>query len=45
MFGGGQINYNDLLTQGLREKEELEKKLYEGAPGFGDAAPPSFFVG
>lgn len=45
MFGGGQINYNDLLTQGLKEKEELEKKLYEGAPGFGDAAPPSFFVG
>jgi len=45
MFGGGQINYNDLLTQGLREKEELEKKLFEGAPGFGDASPPSFFVG
>jgi len=45
MFGGGQINYNDLLSQGLREKEELEKKLYESAPGFGDAAPPQFFVG
>ena len=45
MFGGGQINYNDLLSQGLREKEELEKRLYEGTPGFGDAAPPSFFVG
>jgi len=45
LFGGGQINYNDLLSQGLREKEELERKLYEGAPGFGDAAPPAFFVG
>ena len=45
MFGGGSINYNDLLSQGLREKEELEKKLYESAPGFGDAAPPQFFVG
>lgn len=45
MFGGGQINYNDLLSQGLAEKEKLEQKLYEGAPGLGDAAPPSFFVG
>ena len=45
MFGGGQINYNDLLSQGLAEKDKLEQKLYEGAPGFGDAAPPSFFVG
>jgi hypothetical protein len=45
LFGGGQINYTDLLSQGLREKEELEKKLYESAPGFGDAAPPMFFVG
>ena len=45
MFGGGQLNYNDLLSQGLAEKEKLEQKLFEGAPGFGDAAPPSFFVG
>jgi len=45
MFGGGQINYNDLLTQGLAERERLEQKLYEGAPGLGDAAPPLFFVG
>jgi len=45
MFGGGQINYNDLLTQGLSEKEKLEEKLYTSAPGLGDAAPPSFFVG
>jgi hypothetical protein len=45
LFGGGQINYNDLLTQGLAEKEKLEQKLYEGSPGLGDAAPPQFFVG
>lgn len=45
MFGGGQINYNDLLSQGLAEKEKLETKLYESAPGLGDAAPPQFFVG
>jgi len=45
MFGGGQINYNDLLAQGLAEKEKLETQLYEGAPGLGDAAPPQFFVG
>ena len=45
LFGGGQINYNDLLSQGLAEKEKLEQKLYEGAPGLGSAAPPQFFVG
>ncbi|NBW56607.1 hypothetical protein EBR43_02245 [bacterium] len=45
LFGGGQINYNDLLSQGLNEKEKLEERLYTGAPGLGDAAPPSFFVG
>lgn len=46
LFGGGQLNYNDLLQQGLREKEELEKRLYEGsAPGLGDASPIGMFVG
>lgn len=45
LFGGGQINFNDLLSQGLAEKAALEQKLYESAPGFGDAAPPQFFVG
>ena len=45
MFGGGQINYGDLLSQGLSEKEKLEERLYTGAPGLGDAAPPSFMVG
>ena len=44
LFGGGSINA-DMLDEGLKEKEELETKLYEGAPGFGDAEPPMFFVG
>lgn len=46
MFGGGQINYTDLLTQGLEEKKALEDKLFQGgSTGFGDGAPPQFFVG
>ena len=46
LFGGGSPNYSELLTEGSQEKETLENKLYEGTtPGFGDAAPPSFFIG
>jgi len=46
MFGGGQINFNDLLSQGLEEKKALEEKLFQGgSTGFGDGAPPQFFVG
>jgi hypothetical protein len=46
LFGGGSINYNYLLEQGMREKAELEKQLFTGAsPGFGDSEPPMFFVG
>jgi hypothetical protein len=46
LFGGGQINYNDMLNQGLNEKKELENMLYTGAsPGMGDAEPIDFFVG
>lgn len=46
LFGGGSINYNYLLEQGMREKEALEKQLFTGAsPGFGDSDPPMFFVG
>lgn len=46
MFGGGSINFNDLLSQGLEEKKQLEQQLFTGAsPGFGDADPPMFFVG
>jgi len=46
LFGGGIINYNDLLTQGLTEKKELEAMLYNGASaGMGDAEPCLFAIG
>lgn len=45
LFGGGQINGTDILSQGLEEKGKLEEMLQSGPPGFGDAAPPMFFVG
>jgi len=44
LFGGGTINYQDFLSQGLKEKEELERRLYEGSAGLGDAPPPAFFL-
>lgn len=42
LFGGGTINYNDLLSQGLKEKEELQKELMDG---FGEVTPPRFYIG
>jgi hypothetical protein len=46
LFGGGIINYNDLLTQGLTEKKELEAMLYNGASaGMGDSEPILMMVG
>jgi hypothetical protein len=46
LFGGGIINYNDLLTQGLTEKKELEAMLYSGASaGMGDSEPILMMVG
>jgi hypothetical protein len=44
IFGGGTVNGNDLLNQGLKEKEELEKQLLTGQ-GFADVEPPKFFMG
>jgi len=51
-FGGGQFSLGGgsldtgILQEGLTEKEKLETMLTTGAsPGFGDAAPPMFFVG
>lgn len=44
LFGGGLVNAN-MLEEGLSEKKELEQALYEGAPGFGDAELPGFYVG
>ena len=45
LFGGGTVNYQDILTEGLQERAELEEQLYTGAAGVGDASPPRFFVG
>jgi len=42
MFGGGTINYNDLLSQGLKEKDELEKELQTS---YGEVTPARFFLG
>jgi len=44
IFGGGQLNANDVLTQGLKEKDELEKQLFSGT-GFSDVTPVKFFMG
>lgn len=45
LLGGGTLN-TDLLQEGLSEKKDLEQMLLTGASaGFGDAAPPLFFVG
>lgn len=45
MFGG-QIFSQDLLTQGLAEKAELEQKLFEGAAaGYGDGDFIHFRIG
>lgn len=45
LFGGTTLD-TSILQEGLTEKKELEEMLMKGAsPGFGDAAPPMFFVG
>lgn len=44
IFGGGQLNANDVLSQGLKEKDELEKQLFSGT-GFSDVQPVKFFMG
>jgi hypothetical protein len=45
LLGGGSLNANDMMQQGLQEKKELEEKLYTSAPGLGDVSPPMFFLG
>ena len=45
LFGGTTLD-TSILQEGLEEKKALEEMLLKGAtPGFGDAAPPMFFVG
>lgn len=44
LLGGGSLS-TELLSEGLQDKERLEKMLLEGASaGFGDSAPPMFFL-
>jgi len=43
-LGGGSVNYSDVLSYGLKRKEELEKELYTGY-GLVQAEPPAFFIG
>jgi hypothetical protein len=45
LFGGGTINAA-IIEDGKAEKQRLEDTLMQqGAAGFGDSAPPMFFVG
>lgn len=42
LFGGQQVNYNDIYQAGIKEKEALEAQMI--ANGY-DAEPPKWFVG
>jgi len=44
LFGGGTLNATDLLSQGLKEIDELEKMLFTGT-GFVETDPVKFFLG
>lgn len=43
LFGGGTLQYNEIMSQGQKEKEELEKQLLTGY-GFADVMPAKFFL-
>ena len=43
LFGGGTLNWDQMMSQGQKEKEELEKQILTGY-GFADAEPPKFFL-
>lgn len=42
LFGGGQVNSQTLLTEGLKEKETLEQELMNS---YQDNVPATFFIG
>jgi hypothetical protein len=42
---GGQIFSQDLIQQGITERDALEQQLYTTSAGLGDADPVSFFIG
>lgn len=46
LFGGTSLQYDSIKSEGLKEKEELEKRLLEGASsGYGDMPPIMWFCG
>jgi hypothetical protein len=42
LMGGGNLNADDFMNQGIKEKEELEKELMSS---YIDNQPPMFFIG
>jgi len=42
LFGGGSLNYNELMVQGEKEKDKLEAELQNG---YGEVVPARFFIG
>ncbi len=42
---GGQIFSQDMMQQGITERDALEQQLYTTSAGLGDADPVSFFIG
>jgi hypothetical protein len=42
LFGGQTVNYQDFMTQGIKEKDELEKELMTN---YVDTDPVRFFIG
>jgi hypothetical protein len=44
LLGGGSVDFQNMLTQGLQSKEKLEDQLLNGTGGFVGGAPPAFIV-
>ena len=44
LLGQGSINYNDILSQGLNERDKLEDQLLNGTGGWANMQPPAFIV-
>jgi len=42
LFGGGTVNGNDFMNQGIKERDELEAQLKNN---YEDVTPASFFIG
>lgn len=44
LLGGGTVNFNDMMSQGLSEKEKLEEQLLNGTGGWANMEPAPFIV-